>query len=139
MPLREFARSSVVTASPDEPIEQIARKMADEGVGSVVVTEGSRPVGIVTDRDVTVRAVANGGGDGMRAEDVMSSDLCTESEGSGLYEAVQSMGEHGVRRLPICDGDGELTGIITADDVREFLTNEEREMNEVLEQQRPAY
>ena len=113
--------------------------MADEGVGSVVVTEGSRPVGIVTDRDVTVRAVANGGGDGMRAEDVMSSDLCTESEGSGLYEAVQSMGEHGVRRLPICNGDGELTGIITADDVREFLTNEEREMNEVLEQQRPAY
>lgn len=140
MPLKELARSEVVTVEPSEPMQEIARRMSEEKVGSVVVSEGDRPVGIVTDRDIAVRAVANGSaGDGVVAEDVMSSDLCTAEEGDGLFEALQTMGEHSVRRLPVCNGDGELTGIITADDVRELLTDEEQEMNNVFRQQRPAY
>ncbi len=140
MPLKDLARSEVVTVEPGETMQEIARRMSEEKVGSVVVSERGRPVGIVTDRDITVRGVANGAaGDGVMAEDVMSSDLCTAEEEDGLYEALKTMGEHGVRRLPICDEDGELTGIITADDVRGLLTDEEEQMNNVFEQQRPAY
>jgi CBS domain-containing protein len=139
MPIEDLARSDVVTAAPDTPVTDLAVTMDDENVGSVVITSGETPVGIVTDRDLTVRVL---GGDvdpsEQTAEDVMTGDLCTMERNAGFYEAAELMAEHGIRRLPICDGD-TLVGIITSDDLNELLADEQQHFAEIIRAQRSAY
>jgi CBS domain-containing protein len=139
MPINDLARSDVVTADPETPVTDIATTMSEENVGSIVITNEDTPVGIVTDRDLTVRVLGEGMDPaGQTAEDVMSSDLCTAEPETGFYEATGLMAEHGIRRLPICEGDS-LVGIITADDLNELLANEHEQFAEVIQAQRPEY
>ncbi|MFA9417455.1 CBS domain-containing protein [Natrinema sp. HArc-T2] len=138
MPIDNLARSDVVTASTDEPVHDLAATMHDEDVGSIVITDGE-PVGIVTDRDLTMRVLAEQTDpDGLTAEDVMSDGLETIEHDAGFYEATELMSEHGVRRLPVI-ADGALEGIITADDLNELLAEEHQELAEVIRAQRPPY
>lgn len=140
MPIEDLARDDVVSASPDTPIADLARLMRDENVGSVVITNGAEPVGIATDRDLAIQTLAEEAElTEQTAADVMSEDLCTIYTGTGFYEAAQTMSEHGVRRLPICDESGDLAGIITADDLTELLAEESEQLAEVVRAQRPAY
>ncbi|RQG88031.1 CBS domain-containing protein [Natrarchaeobius halalkaliphilus] len=140
MPVTNLARSDVVTASTDESVQQLATMMDDESIGSVVITDGSEPVGIVTDRDLAIHLVAEAESpDDVTAADVMSSDLCTIEHDGGFYEATELMSEHGVRRLPVVDGDGSLSGIITIDDLNELLADEHQQLAAVVQAQRPPY
>lgn len=140
MPIDNLARSDVVTESEDASIETLAGTMRDEDVGSVVITDGDEPRGIVTDRDLVMAVLAEGDDPGEYvASDVMSSDLCTIEQDAGFYRATELMSEHGVRRLPVVDPDGNLHGIITADDLNELLADEHGELAEVVRAQRPSY
>jgi len=138
MPIDNLARSDVVTAPADEPVHDLAATMQDEDVGSIVITDGE-PVGIVTDRDLTMQVLAEQADpDGLTAEDVMSDGLETIEHDAGFYEATELMSEHGVRRLPVT-ADDALEGIITADDLNELLAEEHQELAEVIRAQRPPY
>ncbi|MFU8868347.1 CBS domain-containing protein [Natronococcus sp.] len=140
MPVENLARSDVVTATTDEPIHELAATMRDEDVGSVVIVDGDEPVGIVTDRDLTIHALAERADPGdLSAEDVMSDDLQTIDHAAGFYRATELMSERGVRRLPVTDANGELNGIITVDDLNELLADEHGELAEVVRAQRPPY
>lgn len=140
MPIQDLARDDVVSASPETPITEIAQHMRDENVGSVVITNGDSPVGIATDRDLAVRILAEETDPTEQtAEDVMSTELCSVGPDAGFYEATQAMSENGVRRLPICNENDELVGIITADDLTELLAEENEQLAEVIRTQRPAY
>lgn len=140
MPVEHLARSDVVTAMTDDSVQDLATMMDDESVGSVVISDGDEPVGIVTDRDLAMHVIAAGESpDGMTAEDVMSTDLCTIDHDGGFYEATELMSEHGIRRLPVTDDDGGLAGIITADDLHELLADEHQELAGVVQAQRPPY
>lgn len=139
MPIDNLARSDVVTAPTDESVHDLAATMHDEDVGSIVITDGE-PVGIVTDRDLTMQVLAEQADpDGLTAEDVMSDGLETIEHDAGFYEATELMSEHGIRRLPVTGADGSLEGIITADDLNELLANEHQELAEVIRAQRPPY
>ena len=139
MPIEDLARSDVVTADTDTPVAALATTMEDQEVGSIVITDGDTPVGIVTDRDLTVRVLGAGiDSAGQTAADVMTEDLCLIDRGAGFYEAADLMSEHGIRRLPVQDGDS-LVGIITADDLTELLADEQQKLAEVIRGQRPAY
>lgn len=140
MPIQDLAREEVVSARPDESVEELARRMDEESVGSVVITNGDQPVGIATDRDLTTRVLANGSSpDELTAGDVMTEQLCTVEAEAGFYRAAEIMRQNGVRRLPICDDDGELAGIITADDLSELLAEESEQIADIIRTQRPAY
>jgi signal-transduction protein with cAMP-binding, CBS, and nucleotidyltransferase domain len=139
MPIEDLARSDVVTAPSETSVTDLATTMADQNVGSIVITEEETPVGIVTDRDLTVRVLAEQAGTDATAASVMSEDLCTIQSGSGFYEAANLMCEHGIRRLPVCSADDELLGIITADDLTELLADEQQQLAEVIRAQRPPY
>lgn len=140
MPIQHLAREEVVNASPETHLRDLAATMRDHNVGSVVITDDNAPVGIVTDRDIAIRAVADGSNPTDHvAGDIMSTDLCTVKPDSGFYEAAEAMSEHGVRRLPICDDNGTLTGIITADDLTELLADEFQHLSAVVQAQRPPY
>lgn len=139
MPIEDLARSDVVTANPETSAANLAATMDKENVGSVVITNEDEPVGIVTDRDLTVRVLGSEVDQTEQtAEDVMTSDLCTAERDAGFYEATNLMAEHGVRRLPICEGD-TLVGIITADDLNELLADEHQQFAEIIRAQRPEY
>ncbi|MDH5021480.1 CBS domain-containing protein [Halobacterium rubrum] len=140
MPVSDLARDDVVTVDPSTPVTEIASTMARADVGSVLVTSSGQPVGIVTDRDLTVRVLPDAGDPtSLTAEDVMSDDLHVVDDNAGFFEAAETMSDHGVRRLPVIDGDGDLAGIITIDDLTELLADEEQHVAEVLRAQRPPY
>ncbi|TMT86548.1 CBS domain-containing protein [Haloterrigena sp. H1] len=139
MPIDNLARSDVVTASTDDSVHELAGMMHDEDVGSIVITDDG-PVGIVTDRDLTMQVLAEQADpDELVAEDVMSDGLQTIEHDAGFYEATELMSEHSIRRLPVTDADGSLEGIITADDLNELLAEEQQGLAEVIRAQRPPY
>lgn len=140
MPIQDLARDAVVTADAGTPVADLARRMRDEDVGSVVITNGDQPAGIVTDRDLATRVVAEEASMAdQTASDVMSTDLCAVGPDAGFYEAAEVMSENGVRRLPICTEDDELVGIITADDLTELLADEQQQLAAVIRAQQSAY
>lgn len=139
MPVNDLARSDVVTATEETSVSELAGTMADEMVGSVVIVDDESPVGIVTDRDLALRCVAEEGETGeMTANNVMTEDLETIERDAGFYEAVELMRDNGIRRLPVTDGD-ELVGILTADDLTTLLADEQQGLSDVIEAQRPPY
>jgi len=139
MPIKDLARSDVVTADTDASVTTLAATMADENVGSIVITDGETPVGIVTDRDLTVRVLAEAADpETQTAADVMSEDLRLIDRDAGFYQAAELMSERGIRRLPVSDGES-LVGIITADDLTELLADEQQKFAEIIRAQRPEY
>jgi CBS domain-containing protein len=107
---------TVVTAPPDRTVREIAEMMRERNVGSVVLIEEQRPVGFLTDRDLTVSVLADGRDLGDHAADHASSPVITANAEMNVEEAAELMVRHGVRRLVIVDG-ARLTGILTLDDI----------------------
>lgn len=140
MPVTDLCREDVVTAGPEDSVQDLASTLDSENVGSIVITNDESPVGIVTDRDLATRALtANPNPNGMTAEDVMTDELVTVHREAGFYEAARAMSENGIRRLPVCDESGAVCGIITADDVSELLADEQQQLAQVIREQRPPY
>jgi CBS domain-containing protein len=115
--LSEIMTPAVVTSAPDADAASVARLMRDHRVGSVVlVDQGEMPVAMVTDRDLTVRAFAEGiGADSPVADHASRPLICGDPE-MELEEAAALMVQHRVRRLPVVE-DGRLAGIVTIDDI----------------------
>lgn len=110
----------VVTADPDETIVEAARRMRDRHVGDLLVADSqNRPVGILTDRDIVVAAVAQSQDrlDALRIGDVMSRDLITVRATDSIDVALKTMRTHGIRRLPVVSTDGRVEGLLAFDDV----------------------
>ena len=141
MPVDDLARSEVVTATEQTHVSEIATTMAEEMVGSVVIVDDDEtPTGIVTDRDLALQCIAEEGETSdLTAGNVMSEDIKTVERGSGFYEAVDTMSENGIRRLPVTDDSGELVGILTTDDLTTLLADEQKGLANVIEAQRQPY
>ena len=117
MLLREIMTEHVVTASPATPVRAVAELMRDRNVGSVVLSDDQgRPVGMLTDRDLTITVLAGRGDPGAAAEECATSPVVTGEPDMDLEEAAALMVGHRIRRLPVLDGDA-LVGIVTLDDI----------------------
>jgi predicted transcriptional regulator len=134
MTVGEICTPNVVVAPKAELIVDAAKRMRTSHVGNLVVCETRNgrhfPVGIVTDRDIVISVVA-GDPDHINyllVSDVMSDDLVTAREHDSIEAALKKMEDHGVRRLPITDTDGVLIGILTLDDVQQYLTGQQSEL-----------
>jgi CBS domain-containing protein len=115
--IREIMTASVVTASPEEPVQEVGALMRDRNVGSVVlVDDSSRPVGMVTDRDLAIGPLADGADFSQPARECATSPVVTGESDMDLDEAAGLMVSHKIRRLPVME-DGELVGIVTLDDI----------------------
>ena len=116
--------TSVMTANPaccsaETPLREVARLMIENDCGEIPVVDGAgKPVGVVTDRDIAVRIVAEGR-DTMSATaaDAMSQPAKTVREDSSLKEATALMESAKIRRVPVVDANGKLTGIVSVADV----------------------
>jgi CBS domain-containing protein len=118
--------NDVMTMAPaccltSDPIERAARIMRDSDVGSVPViddTSSKHLVGIITDRDIVVKVLADGRGrDGMTIDRIMTRDPGTCSPADDIQNAMDRMSQHRVRRIPVVDEQGRLQGIIAQADL----------------------
>ena len=118
----EAARKSPATVACDHTITDAAETMDRRAVGALVVIESDgRPVGIVTDRDLVVRAVARRSSPDARVDSVMSTDLVTLAPDADLRDALKVFEDRAIRRLPLVAG-GQLVGMLTMDDLVVDLT-----------------
>lgn len=117
MLLRDIMTEQVVTAAPATPVHRVAELMRDRSVGSVVLAdESGKPVGMITDRDLTITVLAGQGDGGAAAERCATSPVVTGEADMALEEAAGLMVGHRIRRLPVMDGES-LVGIVTLDDI----------------------
>jgi CBS domain-containing protein len=130
---REIMTASVTTAAREMPLREVARLMRDGDMGSLPVTEDKRLVGIITDRDIVVRAVAEGRGVETTVGEVMTPEVYSVRADDFAFEAIRLMGDRQVRRVPVTSETGELVGIISMADVA-LETEDEREIAETLEE-----
>jgi CBS domain-containing protein len=104
--------------TPDTPVSEAARLMESEDVGALPILDGDQLTGMVTDRDIVVRAVAQGKDPkGMPVRAVASEDLITLHPDDDLSDALSLMASHQVRRLPVVDEDSRLVGIVAQADI----------------------
>jgi CBS domain-containing protein len=126
--LKDFATSVVAVVEPETPALIVAQLMRKHHIGALIVVdahEKSRPVGIVTDRDLVLELMAEGLDPAVfTAGDIMSVDLVLATPEMDAMDAVQLMRTHRLRRLVIADDAGRLVGIATMEDVLELLTRE---------------
>lgn len=140
MAIKDMARQDVVTVTPGTSAVAVGRTMVDENVGSVVVVEDGEPAGIVTDRDLAAKVVAEDADPAAHtAADLMVEDLFTVPETEGIYDVLEAMKDAGVRRVPLIDGDGGLTGIVTLDDFLVLLSSEFENVSGVVQSESPPY
>ncbi len=122
--------SDVRVASPDQPIRDAAALMARLDAGVLPVGENDRLVGIITDRDIAVRAIAQGKGPNTPVREVMSEDVKYCFEDDEIDLVAQNMSDIKVRRLPVLNRDKRLVGIVSLGDLA--LTDGARNAGEAL-------
>ncbi len=115
--VRDRMSREVQMTAPDQTIREAARAMADLGVGALPVTDGDRLVGMVTDRDIAVRGVAEGRGPDTPVREVMTPDVKYCFDYEDLELVARNMGDQQVRRLPVLNQDKRLVGILSLGDV----------------------
>ena len=114
--LKDLMSRNVKVISPDMTIGEAAQKMRDGDFGMMPVGEDDRMIGTISDRDIAIRAVAEGKSSSTRVRDVMSDGIAWVYEDDSVDDAAKIMSERQVRRLPVVDRDKRLVGIVALGD-----------------------
>lgn len=130
---REIMTSNVKTTTRDMPLGDVAVMMRDGDMGSIPVLEDGKLVGIVTDRDIVVRSIAEGKDASSPVGEAMTTDIFAVKPDDFVFEAIRLMGDKQVRRIPVVDESGALAGIIAMADIA-LEMEDEREIAEALEE-----
>jgi len=124
---------SPVTCQPQASLAEAATTMENRNVGSLIVTdESSRIAGIVTDRDIVVRGVAQRRGHDTPVSEVMTRDVISLTEDADLFDAAARMGSAERRRLPVISADGTLKGVVSLDDLITLFSRQTENLAHVI-------
>jgi CBS domain-containing protein len=124
MKLNDLFTRRVITAGPEDPLTAVARRMQEHNVGTVVIVEDQRPVGIVTDRDLALALGAQDLSPQTPVQKVMTRHVLAVPEDTGIFTATQFIRDREVRRLPIVDREDRLVGLVSLDDLLRCLARE---------------
>jgi CBS domain-containing protein len=131
--IRELMTGNPRTVSANDSIQDAAKIMRDEDTGVVPITDRDGTlVGVITDRDIAIRAVAEGHDGSTKVSEIASKDIVTIDPQQNLDEALRLMAQHQVRRLPVVEEDGRLVGIVSQADVARH--GDDSRTGEVVEQ-----
>jgi CBS domain-containing protein len=114
--LSEVMSRDVHVISPDATLQEAAQQMRDGGFGLMPVGENDRMIGTISDRDIAVRAIADGKPATTKVREAMSNGVIWAYENASLEEAASKMCEHQIRRLPVVNADKRLVGIVALGD-----------------------
>lgn len=112
MKVSEAMAADVMAVTSDQSVADAARAMRDAGTGFLPVVDDGRPVGVVTDRDIVVRFVAEDGGDA-RVSEIMTATVHTIGPDDDLSDAAGTMRDRGIRRLAVVGPDGNVVGVLS--------------------------
>jgi CBS domain-containing protein len=115
--ISEVMTSDVKVVRPDESLQRAATLMADEDVGAIPVCDGERLQGMITDRDIAIRAVARGLDTETPVSEVMTEDLVWCNEDDDTLEVLGRMADRQIRRIPVIDANRKLVGIVALGDL----------------------
>jgi len=105
-------------AAVDTPLSQVAQLMETQDIGAIPILDGDRLVGMITDRDIVLRAVAKEKDPrGMSSREISSGELVTVGPDQDLSDALHLMAQHQVRRLPVVDDENHLVGVVSQADI----------------------
>lgn len=122
--ITEYMTKPVITAKQTDTLRQVVTKMDQYNIGSIVIADGKKPVGIVTERDIVRKAIAKKlDVDKTLAEKIMTKDLQTVTEVATLIEIASIMKMHSLRRIIVINKKGEFVGIVTNRDLVDILCN----------------
>lgn len=130
---RDIMTSNPKTASPGSGLKEVALMMRDGDMGAVPVVEEGKLVGIVTDRDIVVRGVAEGLDTSSPISAVMTAEVFSVRPDDFVFQAIRLMGDKQIRRVPVVTENGELAGIIAMADVA-LESEDQKEIAETLEE-----
>lgn len=116
MKLKDIMSVNIAKVDSNESIEKAAQLMKQYNVGSIPVCKNNSVVGIVTDRDIAIRSVANGQSKGQTVNEVMTQNPVTGSPGMDVHDAARIMGQKQIRRLPVVDNNN-LVGMVSLGDI----------------------
>jgi CBS domain-containing protein len=134
MAVEELIRRTVQTLPPEATCKDAATLMNDERIGTVVVVDGDYPLGIITDRDLVVRVMAEGRlPDKTQLQEVMSSDPIFLEGDRGMDEVIRTMRNQRIRRLIVVDDQGRLEGLVSSDDLLGVVAGELTDLTEAIE------
>lgn len=136
MSIKDLMNKNVVRVSPDASVREAASIMKSRNVGCVVIQEGAGPVGVLTDRDIVTRAICDGRDvASTRVSEVMTHNAITLHEELGLEDALEKMRQSSVRRFPVTNSIGVVTGFISLDDLMRLVGKEMAAFASILERQ----
>jgi CBS domain-containing protein len=116
--IRDVMTSNPCTIDAEKSVAYAAKMMREEDVGLAPIVEGEKLIGMLTDRDIAIRVVAEGRNpDQVKVRDVASTRLVTVDPQQDLDEALRMMAKHQVRRLPVVEEDGRLVGVVAQADI----------------------
>lgn len=139
MSVGSICTRAVHTATRSERAKEAARRMHQYKVGSLVIVDlESKPIGILTDRDLAMKCVGDGLGVDVRIDEVMTRRVSTVHEDTPIDQALRHMAADKVRRMVVVDGLGRLVGLLALDDVLDLLVEEAEDVGRLLHAQMPV-
>jgi len=131
--IRDVMTSNPCTIDADKDIVYAAKMLKDEDVGVAPIVEGDQLIGVLTDRDIAIKVVAEGKDpQTTKAREIASKDIVTIDPQQSLDEALRLMAQHQVRRLPVVEEDGKVVGIVAQADIA--LESDDAKTGELVEQ-----
>ncbi len=140
MSISKYVNREVITLSEDASLYDAAKLMKDKNIGALIIVKNKAsdqtPVGILTDRDIVFKILDHEMElKKINVQDIYTRDLLTLKEHEGMEETIKAMCDKGVRRAPMIDEQGQLTGIITLDDLIIKLTEKLQHLSELIKKQ----
>ncbi len=123
--VRDVMTTDVETCTTLDNVYEVALKMKELNVGSIPIVDQDRLIGLITDRDLVIRGIAEKKPNSSKVTDVMSDKLVTVSSESTVEEAVKIMGNHQIRRLPVVEGN-KLIGVVALGDLSTYRFTDEQ-------------
>jgi CBS domain-containing protein len=134
MSVEQLIRRVVQTLPPEATCMDAANLMSQESIGTVVVVDGDVPVGIITDRDLIVRVMAESRPpDKTQIQEVMTGDPIVLEGGRSMDDVIRTMRNERIRRLIVVDDDGRLEGLVSSDDLLSVVASELTDLTEAIE------
>lgn len=125
MKVKDMMHKGVEYVAPDAKLHMIAKKMRDADIGAIPVCEDGRAIGMVTDRDIAIRALANGKDiSKIEARDVMSRNVISCRDSEDAEDALRIMEKNKIRRLPVLNDAEKLVGMVSLGDISHALSRE---------------
>jgi CBS domain-containing protein len=140
MSVGEHCTRDLVTVRPEDSVREVAKQMEARRAGCVVaVDDDGRPTGILTDRDIVLRVLRRGlDAEATTAGEIMSHEITTVREATPIITAMRRMRSHGVRRVPVVNATGQLSGIFDWNDAIRIIDAELHQAAHVANAQRPS-